>query len=63
MLMELASRAHIKGRHYEQEHIPADIRYELEKQRRTQNDRDKWESIYKILFPGETVPNPCLCLY
>ena len=61
MLMKLASRAHLKRRHYEQEHIPADVRYLLEQQRRTQNDRDKWESIYKILFPGEAVPNLCMC--
>jgi len=51
-------KAHLKRRHYEQEHIPADVRYLLEQQRRTQNDRAKWESIYRILFPGETVPSP-----
>jgi len=53
-------KAHLKRRHYEQEHIPADVRYLLEQQRRTQNERAKWESMYKILFPREIVPSPNL---
>jgi hypothetical protein len=60
ILTELASRTHIKRRHYDEENILPNVRYQLEQQRRRQNDGDKWNSIYNILFPGEPVPNPCM---
>jgi hypothetical protein len=59
---ELASRTHIKRRHYAEENIQPDVRYKLEQQRRRQKDEDKWKSMYKILFPGEVVPSPCMHL-
>ena len=63
MLTELLSRTHIKSRHYDEEDIQPDVRYKLEQQRRKQNDKEKWISIYKILFPGATVPNSCMHLH
>ena len=27
-----------------------------------QTDGEKWEQIYKILFPNEAVPDPCISL-
>ncbi|KAN0071774.1 hypothetical protein V8E54_010370 [Elaphomyces granulatus] len=51
-------KTHIKNRHYDEEQIPTDVRYELEQQRRKQRDKDKWETLYKILFPGEIPPSP-----
>ncbi|KAN0071786.1 hypothetical protein V8E54_010382 [Elaphomyces granulatus] len=51
-------KTHIKRRHYDEEHIQHDVRYQLEQQRRKQKDEDKWKSIYKILFPGERAPSP-----
>jgi hypothetical protein len=60
ILTEFVSRAHIKKRHYDEEQIPTDVRYQLEQQRRKQRDEEKWESLYKILFPGEMPPSPCM---
>ncbi|KAN0071771.1 hypothetical protein V8E54_010367 [Elaphomyces granulatus] len=53
-------KAHIKKRHYDEEHIPTDVRYQFEQQRRKQRDEEKWESLYNILFPGEIPPSPCM---
>ncbi|KAN0071783.1 hypothetical protein V8E54_010379 [Elaphomyces granulatus] len=50
-------KTHIKSRHYDEEHIQPDVRYQLEQQRRRQNDEKKWKSIYEILFPGEIAPS------
>ncbi|KAN0071719.1 hypothetical protein V8E54_010315 [Elaphomyces granulatus] len=58
VLGDLLRLGHIKNRHYDEEQIPTNVRYQLEQQRRKQRDEEKWESLYKILFPGEIPPCP-----
>ena len=46
------------------ERAPDAITEEQEKQLRTRakpnsSEEMKWEDIYRIIFPGETVPSPC----
>lgn len=39
------------------------MKEQIQNKSRRQTDGEKWEQIYKILFPNEAVPDPCtFCL-
>lgn len=39
-----------------------DVEEKLKRRRKTaadQTDAERWEEIYRLLFPGQSVPSPC----